>query len=176
MKHGTVMSALEKKAQRFRSRNDSDAERDKALLAAAFNEARQTSNGSPAVNVNRDVNFNRDKEEIQQLLEKKAEFLEVLGDTPGKKSEGVTRIACENVNTLPARLRGNEKLEKLKHVIDDLELDILGLIEHRNNLKHKDCRRHGVTQLFDGGETLVRGQWCSNENVDVDKFMERRML
>ena len=176
VKHGTVMSALEKKAQRFKSRNDSEAERDKALLAAAFKEARQTGDVSPAVNVHRDDNFNRDKEEIQQLLKKKAEFLEVLGDTPGKKSEGVTRIACENVNTLPARLSSNEKLEKLKHVIDDLDLDILGLIEHRNNLKHKDCRRHGVTQLFDGGETLVRGQWCSNENVDIDKFVERRML
>ena len=79
VRHGTVMSALEKKAQRFRSRTDSAAERDKALLAAAFNDARHLDNDSSAVKDNSNFNFNRDKEEIQQLLEEKAEFLEVLG-------------------------------------------------------------------------------------------------
>eukprot|EP00956_Cyclotella_meneghiniana_P000971 scaffold1144_cov22-Cyclotella_meneghiniana.AAC.5 len=168
------MTALEKKARRFENRNDSEVVRDKALLAAAFDEASQKSNGKPAVDVDSKDNFHKETEEIQQLLEEKAEFLEVLGTNPGKKAEGVTRIACENVNTLPARLHKNEKLDKIKHVIDDLELDIYGIIEHRNNLRHKDCRRHGITQLFNGGESLVRGQWCCNENDDLEKYVARR--
>ena len=169
------MTALEKKARRFENRNDSDAERDKALLAAAFRETNKRPAVSPAVSKDSECNnFNKEADEIQQLLEEKSELLEVLGDTPGKKPEGVTRIACENVNTLPARLRGNEKLEKTKHVIDDLELDVYGIIEHRNNLKHRDCRRHGITQLFNGGDSLVRGHWASNSNEDLDKFIARR--
>ena len=90
------MTALEKKARRFENRNDSDAERDKALLAAAFRETNKRPAVSPAVSKDSECNnFNKEADEIQQLLEEKSEFLEVLGDTPGKKPEGVTRIACE---------------------------------------------------------------------------------
>eukprot|EP00956_Cyclotella_meneghiniana_P029293 scaffold70426_cov59-Cyclotella_meneghiniana.AAC.4 len=123
---------------------------------------------------NNNNKYSQEALEIQQLLSEKAEFLDVLGNTPGKKADGVTRVAYENTNTLPARLHNNDKLDKLKHVINDLELDVLGLNEHRNNLKHKVCRRHGIVQLFDGGESLVRGSWCSNSNEDLDKYVSRR--
>ena len=174
-KHSSVMTALDKKASRFDSRKDSESERDRQLLSAAFKSMEEDGRTArPVSNSNNNSKHSEEAMEIQQLLIEKAAFLDVLGDSPGKKSEGVFRIAYENTNTLPARLHNNDKLDKLKHVIDDMELDILGLNEHRNNLKHKDCRRHGIVQLFDGGESLVRGLWSSNSNEDLDKFVSRR--
>lgn len=72
------------------------------------------------------------------------------------------------------KLHSNPKQDKLKHVLDDREVDVFGFNKHRNNLKHKDCRRHGITQLFDGGESLVRGLWCSNEQEKLNKFISTR--
>eukprot|EP00956_Cyclotella_meneghiniana_P010715 scaffold14988_cov36-Cyclotella_meneghiniana.AAC.2 len=168
------MTALDKKASRFESKNDAESDRDRELLAAAFESMKELNCPQISVNQNNNISYNEEASEIRKLLTEKAEFLEVLGDTPGKKAEGITRIAYENTNTLPARLHNNEKLEKMKHVINDLEIDVLGLNEHRNNLRHKDCRRHGITQLFDGGESLVRGSWSCNVNEDLDQFISRR--
>ena len=109
------MTALEKRALRFQNKNDSDSKRDKELLKEAFT---CIASGSGCCDSNNKINFNNDAQEIQQLLQDKAEFLEVIGDTPGSKSDGITRIAYENVNGLPAKLHANPKLEKLHQVVD----------------------------------------------------------
>jgi hypothetical protein len=49
----------------------------------------------------------------------------------------------------------NEKLEKAREIIDDLEADIVCYNEHRLNLRHKQ-NRNGFSQLFRGGETEIR--------------------
>jgi hypothetical protein len=66
-------------------------------------------------------------------------------------------VGFQNVDGLPAKLNNNSHLDTAKEVADDLQLDAFAFAEHRNNLKHRDNRRYGVTQLFQGGEAMVRG-------------------
>ena len=75
------------------------------------------------------------------------ELLRVHGIAPGKKPEGITRIIYENVNGLNTRISGNEKVEKAKDVIDELEADVVCYNEHRINIKHKQ-NHNGFNQLF----------------------------
>ena len=75
------------------------------------------------------------------------ELLRVHGIAPGKKPEGITRIIYENVNGLNTRISGNEKVEKAKDVIDELEADVVFYNKHRINIKHKQ-NRNGFNQLF----------------------------
>ena len=119
-------------------------------------------------------NLNSEEQDIQQLLVEKAEFLEVLGWASGSKGEGITRLIFENPNRLPARLTGNKKLDNTKTVINDLEGDFYGFSEHRNHLKHQENRRHGINQLFNGGESLVRGVLAHNKHEKIEKYLLRR--
>ena len=72
--------------------------------------------------------------EVWQLLEEKGGILEVLGVTPGLKSDGIVWLVYENVNGLPAQLSNNAKLDKITTILDDLNSDIFAFTEHRNNL------------------------------------------
>ena len=58
-------------------------------------------------------------------------MLEVHRVAPGKKSEGITRIIYENVNNIINRISNNEKLDKAKGLIDELEVDVVAYIEHK---------------------------------------------
>ena len=96
--------------------------------------------------------------EIREMVEMAGlseEILEVHGITPGKKPEGVTRLIYENLNGLKNRIEGNEKLDKAKEIINDLEVDIVAYNEHRMNLGYKQ-NRNGLSQMFNGGECEVR--------------------
>ena len=53
------------------------------------------------------------------------ELLRVHVIAPGKKPEGVTRIIYENENSFNTRIIGNEKVDKGKEVIDELEADVV---------------------------------------------------
>ena len=53
------------------------------------------------------------------------ELLRVHGIAPGKKPEVFTRIIYENANSFNTRISGNEKVEKVKEVIDELEADVV---------------------------------------------------
>jgi hypothetical protein len=75
------------------------------------------------------------------------DVLSVHGVMPGRKQEGVTRLLYENFNSLPNRTGGNDKLEKAKDLIHEWEADLVGIVEHRQNLKHKN-NVHGWNQLF----------------------------
>jgi exonuclease III len=74
---------------------------------------------------------------------------------PGSKQEGIVRLIYENLNGLNSRMADNEKLEKAREIIDDLEADIVCYNEHRLNLRHKQ-NRNGFSQLFRGGEAEIR--------------------
>lgn len=144
------------------------------MLEAAYNNKQHSKVSTSTNNFSTFTSLEDEATRIQQLLQEKAEFLKVLGIAPGSKPEGITRIALQNLNGLPAKLHNNTKLEQQKSALDDLEVDIFGFNEHRNNLQHKDCRKHGISQLFNGGETMVKGIWCSNEREEIDKYVRKR--
>ncbi len=65
----------------------------------------------------------------------------------------------------------NEKLDKARQVINDLQADVVCYNEHHQNLKHK-TNRNGFCQMFNGGETELRAIAAHNVNKDAGKFQE----
>ena len=61
----------------------------------------------------------------------------------------------ENVDGLYNRIGENEKLQKCKALVDELEVDLLAINEHKMRLGHK-LNRNGLSQMFNGGETVTR--------------------
>jgi hypothetical protein len=127
-----ALDALEKRAQRYVNRKQTEKELDEELISGAL---------GPDGGLHNDLMLDNDwtleeQQEVQQLLEERADLLEVLGVAPGQKAEGIVRVVYENVNGLRAQLSGNDKLEKLKTILDDLEADVFAMNEHRNNMKH----------------------------------------
>ncbi len=98
-------------------------------------------------------------------------LLQVHGHAPGKKREGFGRLLLENVNGLNTRIAGNDKLEKGKAMIDDLEPDIVAITEHRINLRHK-ANKNGFRQMFDGGEAEIRAVQAHNVTEPAGKVQE----
>ncbi len=64
--------------------------------------------------------------------------------------EGVNRVIYENLNGLQSALSKNEKLDKARQVIDDLQVDVVCYYynEHCQNLKHKTNRMGSVGCLI----------------------------
>ena len=105
---------------------------------------------------------------IEGVLDK---VLEVHGVAPTRKGEGVTRLMMENPNGFSTNISGNEKLEKEKEVIDDLEADLVALPEHKVNCRHKQ-NRNGFRQMFQGGEADIRAVAAHNVHENVSKRQE----
>jgi hypothetical protein len=88
------------------------------------------------------------------------------------KGEGITRLIYENLNGLQSTLLiKNEKLEKVRRVINELQADIICYNEHRQNLWHW-LNRNGFRQMFNGGETELRAIALNNVHKEVGKFQE----
>ncbi len=102
-------------------------------------------------------------EEILSAMGVQDEVLQVHGVVPGRKADGVVRLIYENLDGLSNKISGNEKLEKEKGIIDDLEADLVCLNEHKQNLMHKD-NTNGFSQLFQGGEAEVRSVAAHNRH------------
>jgi hypothetical protein len=98
-------------------------------------------------------------------------LLNVHGLPPGCKRDGVTRVMYKNLDGLQSMLSKNEKLDKARQVINDLQADVVSYNEHRQNLKHK-ANRNGFHQMFNGGETELRVIAAHNVNKDAGKFQE----
>ena len=79
--------------------------------------------------------------------------MNVHGISPGAKPEGVTRLIYENLNGFNTRISGNEKLEKAKELINELEADVVAYSEHKINSAHKESV-NGMGQMFNGGGKL----------------------
>ena len=88
-----------------------------------------------------------------------------------KKPEGVTRLIYENPNGFNTRIGSNEKLDKAKEIIDELEADIAAYSETRINGRHKD-NKNGFTQMFKGGEAEVRSVSAHNVHENVGRAQE----
>jgi len=106
--------------------------------------------------------------EAREIVE---ELLEVHGVAPRKKADGIVRLIYEDVNELNSRMTDNEKLNKIRDVIDELEVDIAAFNEHRMNLRHKD-NRNGFSQLFRGGEADIRSVAANNVHENVGRVQE----
>ena len=98
------------------------------------------------------------------------ELLQVHGDAPSIKSEGVCRILYENANGIPNQMQGNRKLRKAKELINDLKADVEAYNEHHVNLTHWG-NINGFRKLFQGGTSDVKAiaahnkHHCINEKV-----------
>lgn len=169
--HPSALNVLEKKALRYLNRRKTEDDRDEELIRGALESINKQSNTYIDINVN-----DNDSSEIQQILEEKKELLEPIGVVPGAKSVGTSRVGYQNVYGLPANISNNPHLDSLKEVADDLELDAFAFTEHRNNLKHKENRRYGLTQLFQGGEAMVRGIWSCNKHDNTEQYINKRIM
>ena len=97
-------------------------------------------------------------EEIAGISDK---VLDVHCVAPGQKAEGVTRVLYTNCYSINNTIGGNDKLEKVKELIDDLEAEVVMYNEHRMNLKHKRIN-NGTNQIFNGGDSEVRSVTARN--------------
>ncbi len=99
-------------------------------------------------------------------------LLEVHGVPPGRTGEGVTQLIYENLNGLQSTLLSkNEKLEKARRVIDDLQADVVCYNEHQQNLRH-NANQNGFRQMFNGGETDLWAIVSHNVHKTVGKYQE----
>ena len=84
------------------------------------------------------------------------EVLQVHRVALASKPEGVARLIYENVNGLNnSRLSGNEKLEKVKELHYELEVDLVAYNEHQLNMYDRQ-NFNSFNQLFKGGEAAVQ--------------------
>jgi hypothetical protein len=168
--HQTVLFALEQRALWYQNSKTYEELEDKRLLDEAINETGTV----PCANVggNEASCVNVEDQLIKEIREVLDYLLEVHGVPPGWKGEGITRLIFENLNGLQSTLLiKNEKLEKARRVIDELQADIVCYNEHRQNLWHR-LNRNGFRQMFNGEETELRAIVSNNVHKEVGKFQE----
>ena len=170
-KHTGVMSALEKRALRYRRGACREDEYDKALYQDALDET-----GT----VNTEALIDSDDESSEDVIQRvryeeikgvKDDLMRVHGVAPGVKPEGCSRLVYENTDGLRNNISGNDKLDKAKEVIDELQADIVAINEHKLNLKHKR-NKNGLSQMFNGGETDIRTVAGHNVHENVGKVQQ----
>ncbi len=72
------------------------------------------------------------EQEVSKEVRGVSEYLlDVYGLPPGWKGEGVTRVIYENLNGLQSALSKNEKLDKARQIMNDLQADVVCYNEHR---------------------------------------------
>lgn len=108
--------------------------------------------------------------EARELTAIRDEVLEIHGNRPTKKQDGVIRLMYENANGIDGRFKDNWKVEKARELHDELEVDVVAYNEHKLNLKHK-ANKVGFNQLFWGGEAEVRSVVAHN----VHEISRRRV-
>lgn len=171
-KHQSVLSALEKRALRFRSRKgfQTNATTSGDLLDETGTVSTEGMTDAEGDTLS-EIDFNQ--REMEEIVGVSDELLNVHGSASKTKADGVTRFLYENANGFNSRIGGNEKLEKAKEVIDDLEADIIAFNEHRLNLQHKD-NQNGFSQMFKGGEAEIRTITAHNshEGKEVGRVQE----
>ena len=112
----TVLEILDKRARRWSNRYTFSDDQPHARTTRSF------------------VLAQEEQESIENIHDS---LLEVHGDPPPSKPNGVCRVLYENVNGLNNRMANNHKLNKAKQIIHDLEADVVAYNEHRLNLSHK---------------------------------------
>ena len=138
-KHINGLTSLEKQALRYRKKGQVQLDTDEVLYNDVVDEIGTV---STAYLINPDAECKEkylyekgraEKHEMEEIMGVTDEVLEVHGIAPGKKGEGVTRVIYENPNGFNSQINCNEKLEKAKEIIDELEAYVEAYNEHRLN-------------------------------------------
>ena len=123
-KHSKVMSALEKRALRFRNKGQRQVDQDEALFNEAIDETGTVTTAgltdsddsddesATGITITAAIATALENEEIQGISN---DLLNVHGIAPGAKPEGTTRLIYDNPDGFNTRISGNEKLEKQKN-------------------------------------------------------------
>jgi hypothetical protein len=160
-KHAKVLSILEKRALRYRNtpvNDDRETMRSDSIDETGTVETEGLTDDDSAASALSDFGLTPMQKEFLEAAGVTDELLRVHGIAPGSKQEGVVRLIYENLNGLNSRMTDNEKLEKAREIIDDLEADIVCYNEHRLNLRHK--QNIGMGSLSCSGGVRQRlGQW-----------------
>ena len=99
------------------------------------------------------------------------EVLQVHGYTPSTKAEGTIRLIYENVNGISNKMCNNKKLERMREIHNELEVDIAAYSKHQLNMKNKkNCNR--FNQLFKGGEAVVQSVVAHNVLENFGKVQQ----
>ena len=80
----------------------------------------------------------------------------------------MTRVIYENLNGFNSQITCNEKTEKVKEIIDELEGGVVAYSEHRLTCKHMD-KRDRFLNIFRGGEADIRSIAAHNVHENVGK-------
>jgi hypothetical protein len=160
-KHDTILQLLERRAKRLRNENKAWVDQNHNWLL----------DETGTIDTSRLALQEVEQQERLDMTGISDEILRVHGNMPGKKVDGVVRLLYENVNSLSNRLWGNSKLEKAKDLIHEWGADIVGMVEHRQNLQHKDIR-NGWNKLFMQGEEEVRSTVAHNVHENVSPLQE----
>ena len=90
---------------------------------------------------------------------------------PRKESRGISRLIIENINGVSTNISDNEKLNKAKEIIDELEADLVLHTERKVNCKHKD-NRNGFRHIFQCREEEIRAIAGHNVHENVGRYQE----
>jgi len=161
-RHDTILQLLERRAERLRNGNKDELtnERHNWLVD-------ETGTIDTSLIDLREA----EQQEKLDMTGVSDEILRVHGVMPGRKPDGVIRLMYENVNSLPNRFRGNRKLDKMKDLIHEWGADIVGMVEHRQNLKHKQ-NGNGWSKLFRWGDEDVRSVVAHNVHENISPVQE----
>ncbi len=85
--------------------------------------------------------------------------------------EGVIQLIYENANGINNKLSNNDKVEKAKGIINELEADIVANNKHRLNMQDQQ-NMNGVNQLFKGGEAAIQSVVAHNVHKNIGKVQE----
>jgi hypothetical protein len=161
--HNAVLTALEARANRFTTRGKLPT-LDERLLSSALDKT-GTIDVPQCVEDRVDGIWGKESERLTLLKQQEHNNLRELSITddvqrihgvlPQSKGEGVIRLIYENVNGVNNRLCNNDKVEKAKELIDELEADVVAYNKHRLNMRHKN-NGNGFNQLFRGGEAAIQ--------------------
>ena len=101
-KHTRVLSALERRAERYRNKGVSKQDPDEVLYDEAIDET-GTVGTAPLTDSDSESESSVDEMSVQQFLESGIceDLLKIHGMAPGRKAEGVTRVGMENMNGMP---------------------------------------------------------------------------
>jgi hypothetical protein len=99
------------------------------------------------------------------------DVLQVHGYAPPKKADGIVRLIYENVNGISNKICNNKKLDRLREMHDELEVDVAAYSEHQLNMKDKK-NSNGFNQLFKGGEAAVQSVVAHNVYENFGKIQQ----
>jgi hypothetical protein len=171
--HESVLAALKNRASRYSNRGFTCGA-DNNLVSWALD---KTGTVDASFLCNNNENNKRIALVEQQERNRVAELgvpeevLRIHGVAPGSKRDGVIRLIYENVNGINNRLCNNDKVEKAKEIIDDLEADIVAYNEHRLNMQDRH-NVNGFSQLFKGGEAAIHSVVAHNVHENFGKVQE----